>query len=667
MLLRLPPEIIVRILCFLDLAELVSIIQAHPTLHEYFKAFPILQYRFATQAAQVEDNPRSTHGSVVAERLALLNSREQGWARLNFDFQKTISVQHRPTGIYDLMGGVYLLGDESRRALHYCKLPSTPSDPVSWSSIDVDCTLIDVGLNVYEHDLIAVVTTQPHPTNRLRHILALQLLQFSTGKPHPRARSPVLFVSESHWPRPSIGIEIVGSHLALVTTHFLNPLQPRDRFYVFEWQTGALKMVRSPRDPNEVHAPNHTYASVVFLSPTLLLLPNTRTAALDVWAIPAGADADEPTHPLVTLALPPLALGYAFVTLASRGEPNPATTTTTTASPRAPAFATAPEEALILLTARVRLVVLGFGIDTERDAQRLVMLVRRGDVLRVVRRAMERAGLGVLDEVGRALVVDSHAVDVDAEGFGEGGVAAGVGGDAGEDGDAGEGTEGEGEQSSDGALPQDQGHRGGDANANSITPASLPVPLRPTHHVPWPGWGPPMTRWMTTAGTPTRWITTSAGTRCVLRAKPRREDYGGGGGDEDEGEEGEEEGEGEGLRVLDFNPMVVRQFSAAEGTGPPTCTQGVEGNGEGGVEVEVVTRPSTLVHPAFEDPVQSALPYVSFTRRWSGGRRGSGFGLGFEGVLMDEERLVGLRTDPEHQRVVEIEVMHIGWTGTGAA
>ncbi|KAF5376252.1 hypothetical protein D9615_008453 [Tricholomella constricta] len=333
MLLQLPPEIVVRILCFLDLAELASIIQADSTLHAYFKAFPILQYRFATQAAQVEDNPRSTHGSVVTERLALLNSREQGWARLNFDFQRTIPVRHHPTGIYDLVGGVYLLGDDGRRRLHYCKLPSTPADPTGWSHIDVDCTFVDVGLNIYEHDLIAVVTTKPHPTERRCHIL-----QFSTGKPHPLARSPVLFVSKSRWPRPSIGIEIVGVHLALVITHFLNPLQPCDQFYVFEWQTGTLKM--------KVHAPNHTYASVVFLSPTLLLLPNTRTAALDVWAIPA-ADTDAPTHALVTLALPQLAPGYVLVRLASRGEPNPTTHPAPAPAPAsAPAFATARDEAL---------------------------------------------------------------------------------------------------------------------------------------------------------------------------------------------------------------------------------------------------------------------------------------------------------------------------------
>ncbi|KAF5372647.1 hypothetical protein D9615_009828 [Tricholomella constricta] len=79
-----------------------------------------------------------------------------------------------------------------------------------------------------------------------------------------------------------------------------------------------------------------------------------------------------------------------------------------TASPHAPAVAM-PKEVLILLTARVRLLVRGLGVDTERDAR------RRQQLMMVVRRALERAGFKVVDEMGGALVVNSPAVDVHAE------------------------------------------------------------------------------------------------------------------------------------------------------------------------------------------------------------------------------------------------------------
>ncbi|KAF5378445.1 hypothetical protein D9615_007047 [Tricholomella constricta] len=96
---------------------------------------------------------------------------------------------------------------------------------------------------------------------------------------------------------------------------------------------------------------------------------------------------------------------------------------------------------------------------------------------------------------------------------------------------------------------------------------------------------------------------------CAPR-EPRPED--GCGRDEVEGEEGEGQGEGErdGLRMLDFNPMVVRRFSAAEaGAGVYGMRRGSGGErerrgGGGGCDA-----PDTLVHRAFKDPVDSALPY----------------------------------------------------------
>ncbi|KAG5640237.1 hypothetical protein DXG03_009732, partial [Asterophora parasitica] len=156
MLLQLPPEITVRILSYLDLTGLISASRTHPLLYKYVQTFQVLQYRFISQTARVEDNPHST--LVLGKRLQQLKSRENGWEQLNIDFSKSISVDYPISGIYDLMGGIYLLGDDNRRALHCCRLPSTPDDGISWSQIDLDCIYIDVGFNVYEHDLIAIVT-----------------------------------------------------------------------------------------------------------------------------------------------------------------------------------------------------------------------------------------------------------------------------------------------------------------------------------------------------------------------------------------------------------------------------------------------------------------------------------------------------------------------------
>jgi len=90
----------------------------------------------------------------------------------------------------------------------------------------------------------------PSSTNQGRHVFEIHLLQFSTGKPHPLAKSPVIRVSESPWPFPSLGMEIVGNHLALILTHHTIRSQPDDSFYIFDWKAGTLNMVSYRKNCN---------------------------------------------------------------------------------------------------------------------------------------------------------------------------------------------------------------------------------------------------------------------------------------------------------------------------------------------------------------------------------------------------------------------------------
>lgn len=157
LLLQLPPEIIVEILCHLDLPDIISCILTHSSLYAFTREFQILQYHIAMQAAAVTDNPDCQLS--ISDRLALLKRREDGWAQLQVHFRKKIPLNHNPSGIYDMTGGIYLLGDQNRRTLHYCVLPSSLSESTTWSRINLDCDLIDAGLAIYEHDLIAIITT----------------------------------------------------------------------------------------------------------------------------------------------------------------------------------------------------------------------------------------------------------------------------------------------------------------------------------------------------------------------------------------------------------------------------------------------------------------------------------------------------------------------------
>lgn len=156
-LLDLPQELLFHFLSFLGISDLASCQLTNRYLRAIIKASVHLQYLIAVQAAGVESNPNCN--TSTTDRLELLRKREHAWAHFLPDFERLIPVLHTPSGIYDLAGGVYLLGARSRLSLRYCLLPCSPSAEATWKTLDIGRTVIDMALSVYEHDLIAVVTT----------------------------------------------------------------------------------------------------------------------------------------------------------------------------------------------------------------------------------------------------------------------------------------------------------------------------------------------------------------------------------------------------------------------------------------------------------------------------------------------------------------------------
>lgn len=69
----------------------------------------------------------------------------------------------------------------------------------------------------------------------------------STGAPHPRAQFPVLDIPFSTDKNPSLALEVVGDHLALITMYDRAQIhgETPDHFYIYEWISGALKLVSS--------------------------------------------------------------------------------------------------------------------------------------------------------------------------------------------------------------------------------------------------------------------------------------------------------------------------------------------------------------------------------------------------------------------------------------
>ena len=75
--------------------------------------------------------------------------------------------------------------------------------------------------------------------------IEIQFIEFSTGNPHPHAREYRIFIMNTEWEKPSIGMEIVGENLVLVISH-TNGWRPHNRIFIYEWKTGVLKVVRVP-------------------------------------------------------------------------------------------------------------------------------------------------------------------------------------------------------------------------------------------------------------------------------------------------------------------------------------------------------------------------------------------------------------------------------------
>lgn len=166
-LLVLPPEIINFILSYLSPDDLLSCQLACKYLNTAILSSISIQYARALTLACAFDSPFSQHNT--AEKLESLNKSENAWRTMQTDFTSGMKVPLTESGVYDLSGGVYLLSTADRMGLGYTKLPSKKGEKMDWEMIQVGRTILDIGLCVYEHDLMAIVT---------RCVLAFRYISF---------------------------------------------------------------------------------------------------------------------------------------------------------------------------------------------------------------------------------------------------------------------------------------------------------------------------------------------------------------------------------------------------------------------------------------------------------------------------------------------------------
>ncbi|KAF8492164.1 hypothetical protein F5888DRAFT_1731372 [Russula emetica] len=159
---------------------------------------------------------------------------------------------------------------------------------------------------------------------------------------------------------------------------------------------------------------------------------------------------------------------------------------------------------------------------------------------------------------------------------------------------------------------------------------STPEPAPETVQVPWEAWGPSATRWFESDPASVSWITTTAGQRAVTM----------------------EDGASTPIIVRDFNPYAVRSARARAAAGGHLQQQcdwnEVLPNGN---TMTLKVDDSVLVAGSvFKDDVRSSLPYVEIVTREE---------YHYEGVLIDEERILGLKTSHEDELMISSMDVHI--------
>ncbi|KAM6499884.1 hypothetical protein JOM56_005392 [Amanita muscaria] len=566
-LLSLPHELVERILLLLATESVQKCRLVNRELNAIIQSSTVLQYLQACAAAGIIDNPRSPLS--YAERLEALKKREDAWRTLKPVFETTINVDHQASSVYDLTAGTYLLGDHNLRDLYYCRLPSSPQDNPRW--IRIPChgpeqnrsgIIIDMGMAVYEHDLIVNVICSDvgNQADTELYSLDLVLLKFSTGEYHPLARHPRIHVQRSPSTRPAIALEIVGDNLALViNSRYVCP----DKLFIFDWKTGYKRL--------QHEAAENAYSGLFFVSPELLLVPNLILSHFEVWQIPPCHPNSKPPVQILSLQIPAVSRGYFLLTLSCRGEPSPFLHSIPYFPPRP--FLPSPDNSIIIANLRLA------SFPGLRGASYTLVIHRRASSPRI--RGSPTFATSPISPTFPTFATTPTTPPSPASSI---------------------------------FSYSDS------SSISSGSSASSPTSRYNFLQVQWPDWGPPISRWFQANETQTRWITTSTGQRCAfLSPNPR-------------------DSSKSMISVADFNPRNFKRNAERTTRRGEGEDNGGNGNHEGGKEKEEEEEEEEwemLDHDGvFSEGVYMGLKCVVYPASSE---------YEFDGLLMDEERLLGLK------------------------
>jgi hypothetical protein len=159
-LLDCPPELLVHIFAYLPLTSLRGLLMTSKTLNNLISTSVLLQYILHLQSSVHSLYPSVSTTSLV-DQLKVLTDAEKRWQDWEYTSFNRLEVQHRPSGIYDLTSGIFILGEGStlgRLTVGLRWVDLRLGKDLVWNRFDLQTPIVDLGLNVLEWDLIAVVS-----------------------------------------------------------------------------------------------------------------------------------------------------------------------------------------------------------------------------------------------------------------------------------------------------------------------------------------------------------------------------------------------------------------------------------------------------------------------------------------------------------------------------
>ena len=163
--LHIPPELVTHILLYLSPHDIITCGRTCRMLYDLCSC-PALRYIVQMERCGVRDDMRPGLG--YPERLRVLENREEAWATLDFRRTVQVSVPSNSTHFYAFTGGTILyrktlhpMGGRVTLGYSYLSLPSlcdVQCQNLEWKWCDLEAEILEIGLAVHEHDLMAALT-----------------------------------------------------------------------------------------------------------------------------------------------------------------------------------------------------------------------------------------------------------------------------------------------------------------------------------------------------------------------------------------------------------------------------------------------------------------------------------------------------------------------------